>query len=308
MSNDKESSAPFVYARPKRSEVFPLIHKLKHMIGNLDPFIREHTQKRDPVVNIDWWLHARMVVLDHFMPFIDQFREGVYNFADILTKEINEFERLFDDLDVEYKKTFAKLQTMLAQSAQEKKSSSKESKYEQLYIEQRDEFKKFAANFVELGKLHKSKVSGLQAEISKQQKMHSDSKKRCSLIEQNYIALQLNSYKAEKKTLSQRYEELAKSNMASRVQLSGRITALTTKNVTLKARVTGKQNSRSKSLPKPIVTATGMVSDTTKYIPPQRRLNRVAPTPYPTKKQVTFQGNPRQSSRPTPTPVVHQQR
>nr|GEV36106.1 hypothetical protein [Tanacetum cinerariifolium] len=366
MSNDKESSAPFVYARPKRSEVFPLINALKHMIGNLDPFIREHTQKRDPAVNIDWWLHARMVVLDHFMPFIDQFREGVYNFADILTKEINEFERLFDDLDAEYKKTFAELQTMLAQSAQEKKSSAKESKYEQLYIEQRDEFKKFAANFVELDKLHKSKVSGLQAEISKQQKMHSDSEKRCSLIEQNHIALQvksqnqlqekdnvikdlqnqiskiqvsrerstegrvktqalettlsqlkaqlasahiqLNSYKAENKTLSQRYEELAKSNMASRVQLSGRITALTTENATLKARVTGKQNSGSKSIAKPKVTATGMVSDTTKYIPPQRRLNRVAPTPYPTKKQVTFQGNPRQSSRPTPTRVVQQQR
>nr|GFC84433.1 hypothetical protein [Tanacetum cinerariifolium] len=124
MSNDKESSAPFFYARPKRSEVFPLINELKHMIGNLDPFIREHTQKRDLTVNIDWWLHARMVVLDHFMPFIDQFREGVYNFADILTKEINEFERLFDDLDAKYKKTFVELQTMLAQSAQEKKSSA----------------------------------------------------------------------------------------------------------------------------------------------------------------------------------------
>nr|GEZ21014.1 hypothetical protein [Tanacetum cinerariifolium] len=239
------------------------------------------------------------------MPFIDQFREEVCNFADILTKETNEFERLFDDLDAEYKKTFAELQTMLAQSAQEKKSSAKESKYEQLYIEQRDEFKKFIANFVELDKLHKSKVKsqnqlqekddvikdlqkqifemqvsrersteGLQAYISKQQKMHSDSEKRCSLIEQNHIALQvksenqlqekenvikdlqkqisemqvsrerstegrvktqaletafsqlkaqlasthiqLNSYKAENKTLSQQYEELAKSNMASR--------------------------------------------------------------------------------------------
>nr|GEW46410.1 hypothetical protein [Tanacetum cinerariifolium] len=163
--------------------------------------------------------------------------------------------------------------------------------------------------------------------------MHSDSEKLCSLIEQNHIALQvksqnqlqekdnvikdlqkqisemqvsrerstegrvktqalettlsqlkaqlasahiqLNSYKVENKTLSQQYEELAKSNMASRVQLSGRITSLTTENATLKAR---------------------------------RRLNRVAPTPYPTKKQVTFQGNPRQSSRPTPTRVVQQQR
>nr|GEZ01326.1 putative reverse transcriptase domain-containing protein [Tanacetum cinerariifolium] len=65
--------------------------------------------------------------------------------------------------------------------------------------------------------------------------------------------------------------------MASRVQLSGRIIALTTENATLKARVTGKQNSGSKSLAKPKVTATGM-------------------------------GNPRHSSRPTPTCVVQQQR
>nr|GFC07677.1 hypothetical protein [Tanacetum cinerariifolium] len=210
---------------------------------------------------------------------------------------------------------------MLAQSAQEKKSSAKESKYEQLYIVQRDEFKKFAANFVALDKLHKSKVSGLQAEISKQQKMHSDSENRCRVKTQALETalsqlkaqlasahIQLNSYKAENKTLSQRYEELAKSNMASRVQLSGRITTLTTENATLKARVTGKQNSGSKSLAKPKVTATGMVFDITKYIPPQRRLNRVAPTHYPIKKQVTFQGNPRQSSRPTPTRVVQQQR
>nr|GEZ36995.1 hypothetical protein [Tanacetum cinerariifolium] len=93
---------PYVHTRPKRSEVFPLINELKHMIGNLDPFIKEDTQKRDPAVNIDWWLHARMVVLDHFMPFIDLFRKGVYNFADILKKEINEFEKIFDDLAAEY--------------------------------------------------------------------------------------------------------------------------------------------------------------------------------------------------------------
>nr|GEX44300.1 hypothetical protein [Tanacetum cinerariifolium] len=73
--------------------------------------------------------------------------------------------------------------------------------------------------------------------------------------------------------------------MASRIQLSGRSTALTMENATLKARVTGEQNSGSKSLAKPKVTTTGLGSDTTKDIPPQRRLNRVAPTPYPAKKQ-----------------------
>nr|GFA43718.1 hypothetical protein [Tanacetum cinerariifolium] len=58
--------------------------------------------KRDHAVNIKWWLHARMVVLDHFMPFIDMFRKRVYDFAEILKKEVKEFEHIFDDLAAEY--------------------------------------------------------------------------------------------------------------------------------------------------------------------------------------------------------------
>ena len=54
--------------------------------------------------------------------------------------------------------------------------------------------------------------------------------------------------------------------------------------------------------------ATGNGCTSTKYIPPPRRLNRVDPTPYPKKRQVTFQETPRQSTRPTPTHVVQQQK
>ena len=122
------------------------------------------------------------------------------------------------------------------------------------------------------------------------------------------VHIQLSDYKKENKTLSQQYEELAKSNMASRAQLTGKITVLTSENATLKARVKGKEHSGSKSPEKPKVTTTGMVSASTKYIPPPRRPNRVAPTPYPKQKQATLQGTPRQSPRPTPTRVVQQQR
>nr|GFC58857.1 hypothetical protein [Tanacetum cinerariifolium] len=127
--------------------------------------------------------------------------------------------------------------------------------------------------------------------------MHSDSEKRCSLIEQNHIALQVKSQNQlqEKDNVIKDLQKQISEMQVSRERST-------------EDRVTGKQNSGSKSLAKPKVTATGMVSDTTKYIPPQRRLNRDAPTPYPTKKQVTFQGNLRQSSRPTPTRVVQQQR
>nr|GFB32432.1 hypothetical protein [Tanacetum cinerariifolium] len=171
------------------------------------------------------------------------FRKGVYKFADILTKEINEFERLFDALDVEYKKTFAELQTMFTQSAQEKKSSAKESKVKTPALE--------------------TALSQLKAQLAS-------------------AHIQLNSYKAENKTLSQRYEELAKSNMASRVQLSGRMTALTTENATLKAKVMGKQNSGSKSLAKPKVTATGM-----NWKPVNRKTTTIKQVFQPVKQVVT---------------------
>nr|GFD24398.1 hypothetical protein [Tanacetum cinerariifolium] len=106
----------------------------------------------------------------------------------------------------------------------------------------RDEFKKFAANFVELDKLHKSKVSGLHAKISKQQKMHSDSEKRCSLIEQNHIALQVksqNQLQEKDNVIKDLQKQISKMQVSRERSTEGRITALTTKNATLKARVTG---------------------------------------------------------------------
>nr|GEW70787.1 hypothetical protein [Tanacetum cinerariifolium] len=57
------------------------------------------------------------------------------------------------------------------------------------------------------------------------------------------VNIQLNGYTIENQTLSKWYEELAKSNMSSRAQLTGRITALIAENTTLKAGVKGKQNS-----------------------------------------------------------------
>ena len=225
---------------------------------------------------------------------------------------------------------------------QDTKSLAKESKYERLYMELRDDYKNYIADCGELKQLHTSEVSELKAEISKERHMRLDSEKRCSLIEENHIALQvksqdqlqqkdyyikdlqkqidemqvsnarsiegsfikqaletkitqlkaqLTSVQSENKTLSQRYEELAKSSMSSRAQLTGRITALTTENASLKAGMKSRENSELKSPDKPKVTATGTVSTSTKYIPLTRRLNKVDPTPYPPKQKVTFSGS-----------------
>nr|GEX28360.1 copia protein [Tanacetum cinerariifolium] len=66
------------------------------------------------------------------------------------------------------------------------------------------------------------------------------------------------------------------------------ITASIAKNATLKAGVKGKQNSGPTQPKKPKVLTPRMFAICTKYIPPPRRKNWVAPAPKPKKKQVTF--------------------
>nr|GEW86045.1 hypothetical protein [Tanacetum cinerariifolium] len=163
-----------------------------------------------------------------------------------------------------------------------------------------------------------SKGLEIEAKIAKKNKMLFKLEKRCSYIEKDYIDLEikfqeyrdcfespnLNGYKIENQTLSKRYEELAKSNMSSRAQLTGRITALIAKNATLKVGVKGKQNSRPTQLEKPKVLTPGMFAICTKYIPPPRRENWVAPAPKPRKKQVTFREPPRPSHSTTQKTVM----
>ncbi|GJS67342.1 retrovirus-related pol polyprotein from transposon TNT 1-94 [Tanacetum coccineum] len=96
-------------------------------------------------------------------------------------------------------------------------------------------------------------------------------------------------------------EELT--NAHSRDVLIGKITAENTK---LKTELISKFSSGSIACEKPKVLAPGMYAISPKYIPPQRRVNRVVPTPLPKKQQVTFKKPPRPSNRPTPKTVVKQ--
>ncbi|GKF14769.1 hypothetical protein Tco_0056231, partial [Tanacetum coccineum] len=62
----------------------------------------------------------------------------------------------------------------------------------------------------------------------------------------------------------------------------------------------------TKASKKPKVLASGMYTNSSKYVPPPKRANWVKPTPLPKKKQVTFQEPPRTSNRPTQKPPVQQ--
>ncbi|GJW92426.1 zinc finger, CCHC-type containing protein [Tanacetum coccineum] len=106
--------------------------------------------------------------------------------------------------------------------------------------------------------------------------------------------------------LKRRYEELSKSNAYSRSTFTAKINALTAENAKLKTELSGKKCSGSIASEKPKVLASGMYTNSSKYVPPPKRANWVKPTPLPKKKQVTFQEPPRTSNRPTQKPPVQQ--
>ncbi|GJS96550.1 hypothetical protein Tco_0803518 [Tanacetum coccineum] len=120
------------------------------------------------------------------------------------------------------------------------------------------------------------------------------------------VRIQIDGYKAENVNLKRRYEELSKSNAHSRSTFTAKINALTAENVKLKTKLSGKKSSGSTASEKPKVLASGMYTNSSKYVPPPKRANWVKPTPLPMNTQVTFQEPPRTSNRPTQKPPVQQ--
>ncbi|GKB07218.1 integrase, catalytic region, zinc finger, CCHC-type containing protein [Tanacetum coccineum] len=120
------------------------------------------------------------------------------------------------------------------------------------------------------------------------------------------VRIQNDGFKAENVNLKRHYEELSKSNAYSRSTFTTKINALTVENAILKTELSGKKSSGSTASEKPKVLASGMYTNSSKYVPPPKRANWVKPTPLPKKKQVTFQEPPRTSNRPTQKPPVQQ--
>ncbi|GJS39600.1 hypothetical protein Tco_0564643 [Tanacetum coccineum] len=120
------------------------------------------------------------------------------------------------------------------------------------------------------------------------------------------LRIQLDGLKVENVSLKRRYDELSKANTHSRTAYTEKINALTAENAKLKTELSGKKSGGSTASEKPKVLASGMYTNSSKYIPPPKRANWVKPTPLPKKKQVTFQEPPRTSNRPTQKPPVQQ--
>nr|GEW27487.1 hypothetical protein [Tanacetum cinerariifolium] len=94
--------APFVHTRPTKSEVFSLIRSLKLLFPCLDPIIFQHTKNKHASVSHECFNHTQQAVETQFLPFLNMFKKLVYQFEEVLVKEVKEFEKIFDELDDEY--------------------------------------------------------------------------------------------------------------------------------------------------------------------------------------------------------------
>ncbi|GKG22267.1 hypothetical protein Tco_0387570 [Tanacetum coccineum] len=106
------------------------------------------------------------------------------------------------------------------------------------------------------------------------------------------LRIQLDGLKVENVSLKRWYDELSKANNHSRIAYTKKLSAFTAENTKLKAQVTGTTSSGPSTFEKPKVLASGMYTNSSKYVPPPKRANWVKPTPLPKKKQVTFQEPP----------------
>ncbi|GJW70322.1 retrovirus-related pol polyprotein from transposon TNT 1-94 [Tanacetum coccineum] len=166
-----------------------------------------------------------------------------------------------------------------------------------------------------------SKVVELEAEILKKQQMLNESEKRCPLSQRNTFIITLKNQLQRKddtiRNLQTQINIMKVLNVGSTVGSFDK-KALETKLTQLKDAVTsvriqvdgyklsGKKSSVSTTSEKPKVLASGMYTNSSKYVSPPKRANWVKPTPLPKNKQVTFQEPPRTSNRPTQKPPVQQ--
>nr|GEW70213.1 retrotransposon protein, putative, Ty3-gypsy subclass [Tanacetum cinerariifolium] len=217
----------------------------------------------------------------------------------VLVKEVKEFEKIFDELDDEYEqgvKMIKSLEITNRNLGREIKCLTSDSIANNVCAIVR-------TVDTQLKDARVAQVGPTAGSLDKQALETEITQLKDKLTSVN---IQLNGYKIENQTLSKLFEELAKSNMSSHAQLTGRITALIAENATLKTGVKGKQNSGPTQPKNPKVLTTRMFTICSKYILPHRKEKWVTPAPKPRKKQVTFREPPRPSHSTTQKTVVQQ--
>ncbi|GJU94587.1 hypothetical protein Tco_1319343 [Tanacetum coccineum] len=277
-SKSATPATPFVRKSRPPSQVLTSLRNVNAVFPQFEGIIKERTTQRPDYVSEWCFDYAKQFVEQQLVPFYDHFKKHIQVANDTFFKEIKEFEQIFDELEAEYeqcvldnknltieKKNLLIINECLIAECLEKDICS--------IVLTSDIVVPPSSNCLcedlrsACDREH-TKVLELEAEISKQKQLISESEKRFAFLEQNYVLnvgstegscdqqaletdriqlkdtitslrIQLDGLKVENVSLKRRYDELSKANTHSRTAYTEKLSAFTAENTKLKAQVTG---------------------------------------------------------------------
>ncbi|GJR30241.1 retrovirus-related pol polyprotein from transposon TNT 1-94 [Tanacetum coccineum] len=338
-SNPPKPVTPFVHTRLAKSQISTCLQGLNSWIPAFAHVINQRTDPCRYPSGSGEFKPVKAMFTEQIIPFYENVKQLVQKLDENIVTEVTEYMRIFDELDTDLEKDIGSI--VLASDIVVPSSSNclceelrsncdrEHSKVVELEAEilkkqqMLNEPEKRCA-FIEKNHLKDQlqrkddTIRNLQTHINITRMLNVGSTigsfdKQALEAELTQlknaltsVRIQIDGYKAENVNLKRHYEDLSKYNAYSRSTFTAKINALTVENAKLKTELSGKKSSGSIASEKPKVFASGMYTNSLKYVPPPKRANWVKLTPLPKKKQVTFLEPPRTSNRPTQKPLVQQ--
>ncbi|GJV73789.1 hypothetical protein Tco_1493784 [Tanacetum coccineum] len=194
-------ATPFVHKSRPPSQVLASLQKVNAVFPQFEGIIKERTTQKPDYVSEWCYDYAKQFVEQQLVPFYDHFKKHIQAANDTFFKEVREFEQIFDELEAEYeqcvldnknltieKKNLLIRNDCLIAECLEKDICS--------IVLTSDSVVPPSSNCLcedlrsACDREH-TKVLELEAEISKQKQLITESEKRFAFLEQNYVSLQL---------------------------------------------------------------------------------------------------------------------
>ncbi|GJX11805.1 hypothetical protein Tco_0201664 [Tanacetum coccineum] len=200
-SKSATPGTPFVRKSRPPSQVLASLRKINAVFPQFEGIIKERTTQQPDYVSEWCYDYAKQFVEQQLVPFYDHFKKHIQAANDTFFKEIREFEQIFDELEAEYeqcvldnknltieKKNLLIINECLIAECLEKDICSIVLTSD---IVVPPSSNCFCEDLRSACDREHTKVLELEAEISKQKQLITDSEKRFAFLEQNYVSLQL---------------------------------------------------------------------------------------------------------------------
>ncbi|GJZ94151.1 hypothetical protein Tco_0666354 [Tanacetum coccineum] len=341
-SNPATPVTPFVHNRPPPSQVLFHLQKVNAVFHQFEGIINERTTQK-PLYVSEWCFdYAKQFVEQQLVPFYDHFKKHIESANETIFKEVKEYEQIFDDLDAEYERcvldnknlTIEKKNLLIKNDCLIAECLEKDicSIVLTSDIVVPPSSNCLCEDLRSACDREHTKVLELEAEVLKQQKMVIESEKHQHLHAANEtIFKEVKEYEQIFDDLDAEYERCVLDNKNLTIEkknilikndcliaeclekdicsivLTSDIVVPPSSNCLCEDLRSACNREHTKVLElEAEVLASGMYTNSSKYVPPPKRANWVKPTPLPKKKQVTFQEPPKTSNRPTQKPPVQQ--